>query len=323
MFVLTIYPANGDILSVGKFVNITVGICVGGSKFLFVLLRRDRIQNIIWLMDRRADILRERSAVDVGVRRLCAKFYWQQRILFLAAPLFEVTNLTLLLVDSMFPQPKQMVIGDYIGQLGTPTYYLLNVLQYVSVMFVDLNYLFSDFLLGGVFQEIVKELSIVHYDLRKLAKEAELSSGEKYERLIGIVRHYQEIVAIQREFNALLGWYLSSYLAATSFMIVFVCVELSILANEDVSQCAEPLFYIVFVKLNFFYWCWLGQSMLGKSQGIASAAAGVYDPERDDKKLRTLLVMMQQMLNTPIEISVPPLFAFNYQLFVGVSVGRK
>lgn len=237
----------------GRCLNLLIGTLLSN----YILYHRDSIHALILHMDAKAVQIRERAKTDVAVRDICDRYYWQQRSLFCAILPTEVVFVTLLFIDAM--AKGELIFGDY--ELDTLSYCLLNVGQYVASFFVDTNYLLLDQFIGGLYQETLKELAIVHYDLQLLGRGG-VTKDEKYNRLIGLAQNYQEIVSVQKQVTALMSNYFAFYLGCVLLVMIFVCVELSILVNEDVTKCIEPLYYFCFMNLTFFYWCWLGNSML-------------------------------------------------------------
>lgn len=298
--------------------NLFIGILYSNLRYLFVLFNREGIHKIILQIDEKAQVLRDRSKDEPEVGQICEKYYKRQRVFFLSCPTFEFINCTIILLEAVLVEPLGFVMGDLPVDPGSLKFYFVNAVLYITVIFTDCNYIFTDLMLGGLFMEIAKLLEVVHYDLKQIVGRG-LNSDQKQEKLIEVIKNYQEVERIQKELSGIISWFLGVFLAGILILITFVCVELSIVINESTSDCFEPAFYLLFVQINLFYWCWLGNKLLTMSENIVDAALDVYDPEVDDKVMQKLTLMFHQMIvNRPIVVRVP-LFTFDYELFVAVS----
>lgn len=255
--VLSFFDPRADILSMGRCLNLLIGTLLSNVKYLYILYHRDSIHAIILHMDAKAVQIQERAKTDVAVRNICNRYYWQQRSFFCAILPTEVILVTLVFIDAMVK--GELMFGDF--ELSTLSYCLLNVGQYLAAFFVDTNYLLLDQFIGGLYQETRKELALLHYDLQLLGRGG-VTKDEKFQRLNGLAQNYQEIVSVQEQVTAIMSNFFAFYLGCVLLVMIFVCVELSILVNEDITKCIEPLYYFCFMNLAFFYWCWLGNSLL-------------------------------------------------------------
>ena len=311
------FDPNGGILDTGKFINLLVGVTLSFTKTLFVWFHRKDILTTMARLEGRATRRQDKFKESPEIQEICERFFVKQRNFLFCVPSFELPMMTFVLFESMFPEPKKLVLGDYKGVLGSPHYYITNVLQFISSSYTDMNFLVTDLLVGGIYLEVVKELDIIRHELLELSQKHPVSTEAKHQRLRQIILSYQEVTSIQRDFTGHLTGFLGTYLGCVLFVFTFVCVELAILMNENPSHAAEPFFYLIFMNVNLFYWCWLGNLLVTQSEEI-SRAAFVYDPEVDDKGLQKMLVIFQQMLRKPLKIRVPPFFVFDYQLFLAI-----
>lgn len=261
LFAVDSFNPSGDILEFGRFLSLFMGTLVCIFKFAFLFYKGTALRGIIDRIKEKSIAWRRQEEFDEEINRICKRYFRQHMICVQSAYIFDISNVTILLIDSMFPVPKKMILGVFNGDLGSPEYYALNVLQYFSSIFVDCSYISTDLLVGGIYRDIIKELEIVNYLMQKLSTGG-MSCAEKYKRVIDIAIRYQELRELFEDLGNLLTWFLGSYVVCVFSMMLCVCIEFSIVINENASHCLEPLYFFFFININFFCWCWLGHCML-------------------------------------------------------------
>lgn len=263
-----------DIPELGKSINIIAGVTMSVGKTVFVYWKTAELEQLIEMMNQHSQRLKIRGKTDREIRTLRNTFFVNEMLIFIISiffiPIFTVTIYTQVLLveprELVIPanSPKEIpVVSDY--------FFISYIFQQIVCCFAMTTMNSSNILIGNLYNQIVLHLEVLHHDCELLNTNDSITVDELTEGFRNLARTYQSVRGMNHKCNDVMRGLFVNDMLASMTAVIFSCVEIAIVVNEDVVACFRPGIYCGFIFALLFYWCWLGNRLAAKVGIIISS----------------------------------------------------
>lgn len=259
-----------DIPEFGKYVNIMAGITMSTGKWIFIYWKRHELAQLVDLMNERSQRLRQRGTHDPHIKRLRNTYFVHEMFVFLLTVSGSVVFVVCIYAQLLFVQPLALIIPAtlpfHVPYLGD-NFAVAFAIQ-VSVCVVISQVLnCSTTMIGNVYSQILLHLDVLKYDCELLDRNDSLTAADLIAGFRDLSRGYQSVVELHEKCNHCMRALFLNDVLASMIAVIFSCVEIGIVVNQDLGACFRPVFYFIFLYTLFFYWSWLGSRLAEKVSG--------------------------------------------------------
>lgn len=237
---------------------------MSGVKWLFMHARQVDLSHLIDELNFKSKELRVRGEQDPEIRKLRNSYYVHEMLVFLCSVGFNVFFVFEMFIQLLFERPRQLIIPATVVPGMVDHYYVSFIVQFSVSLYVSAVMTSANVMIGNIYNQIIMHLDILHYDCQLLDSDDFVTPTQLAKRILRLLDNYQSVAAlIGRCNNCMRPLFLNDVIAMMT-AIIFSCVELGVVINDDVKACARPILYFIFVNLMFLYWCWLGDRLAEK-----------------------------------------------------------